>query len=464
MEEEMKVGELEREGLRIETQRLRDELGDLRVEAEIRSDKLRHAEAAAERQRLRKPTPLDPDLLRPRSPVSEHSPTTTASSPTMATPPTKSASSTVSEAPTPPSPPSSEPSMPVPSGTSAHSVIKSRLSMTTSTATPRPLSHSSRPPRHSRGPSIPISHDRPMSSVARRTTLNRLEHLQNTPGISSSGSLTQIRGLIGKMQKLEERVNSAKSKLPAPTATTPRSSPRSGSALGQSYIPSTVTMRSNKKRTGGSGSSTAFKSPTGNRSTSRLSFGLPQPSPTRDSRSPSRPASSASYSSRTSMSHLSNTTPSNVGRRSSRQSLSRAQTPLGHYASSTYASSTLSESRRPRSSIGGSYASSHPGGGHGYSASVSQLSNHKPHSLGGEPDENSEVLTPTPGRRNTFGKAEINSSGIPALLTSSSAKKKVNDVGERGRRISSGPGYRVREEGDMGPPERKRLSGVGETF
>lgn len=457
MEEEMRAGELERETLRIETQRLRDELGDLRVEAEIRSDKLRHAEAAAERQRLRKPTPLNHDLLRPRSPVSEHSPTTTTSSPTIATPPTKSASSTVSEAPTPPSPPSSEPSIPVTSSTPAHPVIKSRLSMTKSTAPPRPLSHPSRPPRHSRGPSVPISNDRPMSSVARRTTLNRLEHLQNTPSISSSGSLSQIRGLIGKMQKLEERVHSAKSKLPAPTSTPPRASPRSGSALGQSYIPSTVTMRSNKKRTGGSGSSSAFKSPTGHRPSSRFSFGLPQPSPNRDSRSPSRPASSASYSSRTSMSHLASATPSNSGRPSSRQSLSRAQTPLGHYASSTYASSTLSETRRPRSSIGGSYAATH--GGHGYSASVSQLSNYNPNPLDGQ-EESSEVLTPTPARRNTFGKGEI-SSGIPAL--SSSTKKRVSGV-ERARRISSGPGFRAKEDGDMGPPERKRLSEVGETF
>lgn len=40
MEEEIKVGEQERENLRIETQRLRDELGDLRVEAEIMQDKL----------------------------------------------------------------------------------------------------------------------------------------------------------------------------------------------------------------------------------------------------------------------------------------------------------------------------------------------------------------------------------------------------------------------------------------
>src|SRR5947199_10156857 len=48
MEEEIKIGEQEREALRIETQRLRDELSDLKIEAEITQDKLRHAEQAAE--------------------------------------------------------------------------------------------------------------------------------------------------------------------------------------------------------------------------------------------------------------------------------------------------------------------------------------------------------------------------------------------------------------------------------
>lgn len=50
---------------------------------------------------------------------------------------------------------------------------------------------------------------------------------------------------------------------------------------------------------------------------------------------------------------------------------------------------------------------------------------------------------------------------IPGL--SRSATTKV-DGGGGGRRTSSGPGGRAREDGDMGPPERKRLSGVGETF
>lgn len=441
--------------MRIETQRLRDELGDLKVEAEIRSDKLRHAEAMAERQRLRMPTPLNPGLIRSRSPASENSPTTTASSPTMATPPAKSASSTVSETLTPPSPPTSEQSNSVPTGAPAIPVSKSRLSITNSNITPRPSTYSSRPPRHSRGPSIPFTNSRAIPAN-RRTTLSRQENLQNTPAISSSGSLHQIRGLIGKMQKLEQRVNSARSKLPAPTSTPPHASPRSGSSLGQSYIPPTVTMRSNKKRTAGSDASISIKSAL-ERPSSRLSFGIAQPSPTRDVHS-SRPSSRASMTSRTSTNQLPSTTPSNSGRPSSRLSFSRAQTPLGHYASSTYASSTLSESRRPRSSIGGSYTANHQSVGHGHSASVSRLSNYNSNPPIDRDED--EVLTPTPARRATLGKGDV-SSGIP--MPGASVKKKVSGIGT-GKRISSGPGVRGREDGGMGPPERKRLSGVGETF
>lgn len=455
----MKAGEQERETLRIETQRLRDELSDLKVEAEIRSDKLRHAEAALERQRLRKPTPLSAGLLRSRSPVSQHSPTTTASSPTIGTPPTKSASSTVSEAPTPPSPPSSEPSIPIISSKPAQQAIKSRLSLSKSSTTQRPITHTSRPPRHSRGPSAPMANDKHPSSVSRRTTLNHQESFQSNPGISTSGSLYQIRGLIGKMQKLEQRVNSARSKLPAPTSTPPHASPHSGSAMGQSYIPPTVTMRSNKRRTGGSEASTNLKSPTDLRPYSRFSFGIPQPSPNRDSRSPSRPTSRTSFSSQNSISHLPSAPPSSASRPDSRQSLSRSQTPLGHYANSN-----LSESRRPRSSIGGSYRNAHQGSGHGHSTSVSRLGNHNRQQFGDTEEENSEILTPTPARRTTFGKGDIGAgipigTGIPALVSGVKLKTGGTSVG---RRTSAGLG--IRSEGDMGPPDRKRMSGIGETF
>lgn len=453
MEEEMKLGEQEREALRIETQRLRDELGDLKVEVEIKSDKLRHAELAAERQRLRKTSPIDPVVVRPRSMTSENSPTTTASSPTVATPPTKSASSTVSETPTPPSPPTSETSLSAMPHTPALPMAKSRLSITNAITTPRPTSHFTRPPRHSRRPSIPLSSIRATPST-RRTTMSRQEQNPDPPGMAVSGSLHQIRGLIGKMQKLEQRVNSARSKLPAPASTPPRASPRTGSALGQSYIPPTVTMRSSKKRTGGSDAASALCSTPDHRPSSRLSFGIPQPSPSRDLHSVSRPASRASVSSRTSTSQLPSAAASSSTRPGSRQSLSRAPTPSYLYGNNTY-----SDTRRPCSAVGGSYSAAHAGSGHGHSASISRLSNyHTP--FRDETEESMDVQTPTPARRTTITTRGVDSV-IPMPLRSATMK---TDGAGVGRRTSSGPGGRSREDGDMGPPERKRLSGVGETF
>ena len=471
-EEEIRAGEQEREALRIETQRLRDELSDLKIEAEIRQDKLRHAEEVVERERRKKPPPLMADLARPQSALSELSPTTSTSSPTIATPPTKSVSSEVSEALTPPSPPTSEKSIPVSSRTPGLPIAKSRLSISDSNTTPRPAQqlNSSRPPRHSR---LAMDNDR-TPSFPRRTTLGRSDHPQSGAGLPHSGSLYQIRGLRTKMTNLEQRLKSARSKLPAPTSTPPHTSPRSGSALGQSSIPATVTMRSNKKRTGGSNASSVPNSgterpssrlssaftPGQDRPSSRLSYGIPQPSPSREpqhSRPPSRdahnsrPSSRASLSSRQSMSHLPSAA-SMTSRPESRQSISGARTPLGHYKTSTQ-----SETRRPRSSVGGSYASTH-----GHSASVSRLSNY-----GSQPehpdeeDESNEVLTPTPNRRTTFGKSD-SGSGIPNLAAAT-ATKRTSGFGTA-RRISSGQGA---GGGDMGPPQRvgtRKLSGVGETY
>ena len=472
-EEEIKTGEQEREALRIETQRLRDELSDLKIEAEIRQDKLRHAENVADRERRRKPPSLMADIGRPQSALSELSPTTSNSSPTIATPPTKSASSEVSEALTPPSPPTSEKSIPTIPKTPGLPIAKSRLSISDQNTTPRPAHqvNSSRPPRHTRGPSTVMNNDR-TPTVPRRTTLSRPDQPQQGAGLPHSGSLYQIRGLRTKMTNLEQRLKSARSKLPAPTSTPPHSSPRSGSALSQSHIPATVTMRSNKKRTGGSNASSVQHStterpssrlsstftPGQERPSSRLSFGIPQPSPSREpqnsrppSRDPhnSRSSSRASLSSRQSISHLPSAASSSTTRPESRQSISGSRTPLGYYSSSSQ-----SESRRPPSSVGGSYASTH-----GHSASVSRLSNYGSQPEHQEEDESNEVLTPTPSRRTTLGKAD-GGSGIPGLA---SAAKRTSGLGA-GMRISSGPGAKG---GDMGPPQRvgtRKLSGVGETY
>ncbi|KAI9874426.1 MAG: NADH:ubiquinone oxidoreductase [Pleopsidium flavum] len=452
LEEEMKGGEQEREALRIETQRLRDELSDLKIEAEITQDKLRRAERISERRPMRKPTPLGPGLTRPQSPTSEASPATTTSSPTIATPPAKSASSIVSDAPTPPSPPISERSATATTTTALPHPQKSRLSVASSESTPRPLHHSVRPTRHSRRPSIPITSGGTTPSVPRRAPLARPDG-QQAHGIPHSGSLYQIRGLIGKMQKLEQRVHSARSKLPAPTNTPPRASPRSGSVLGQSYIPATVTMRSNKKRTGGSNASIASSiknagesTPLSTQHVSRLSFGAPPATPTHDRNGNSRPSSRASVSSSISHGGTSGNLAASTGRPSSRQSISRARTPLGHYSSST-----MNESRRPRSSVGGNYASLH---GHGHSASVNNI-----------PGKDSELSTPVQ-RRLAFNKTDL--AGGSAIPTPTGLKKRQSagtglSTTPGARRISSGP--LLREDGDMPPPGRRtKLSGVGETY
>ena len=458
LEEEIKNGEQERENLRIEAQRLREELSDLRVEAEVRQNQLRNVEAAAQRQRLTKVVPREQDLPRPSSRASQHSRTTSNSSPTIPTPPTKSASSTVSDAPTPPSPPTSDRSAPN-AETTAKPLPKSRLSMIDSNITPRPSTATTRTPGHARGPSISRS-NQPTPYVSRRSTINRPSSSHAGPGLPASESLHHIRGLIGKMQKLEQRVNSARSKLPAPTSTPPQASPRTSSALGQPFIAPTITMRSGKRRTGGSNASAMFKQTPDppQRPHSRLSFGIPQPSPNRPANTfGSRPSSRASLSSRQSISNLpSAAMASNHSRPASRQSTVGDGTSLSHYSTST-----MSETRRPRSSIGGSYTSTHHS--HSHSASVSRLSNYGTQSYDDEV-EDAEVLTPTPARRGTFGKPDQNSA-IPSL-SSNSARRRISGLGHN-RRISSGAGNQPGEEGDMGPPGRKmvrKLSGVGETF
>ncbi|KAL8730144.1 MAG: hypothetical protein Q9166_004227 [cf. Caloplaca sp. 2 TL-2023] len=453
-EEEIKVGENEREALRIETQRLRDELGDLRIEAEIRQDKLRRAEAAAEDyQRKRKASAIDPKAQRPQSAMSERSEPTTTSSPTVATPPTKSASSTVSETPTPPSPPTSDHSIPA-VATPSLPIPKSRLSIADSSTTPRPQ-YSSRTPRYSRGSSGSLTSGRATPSIGRRTTLQTQVNDSKGHGLPKSGSLYQIRGLIGKMQNLEQRVHIARSKLPAPTVTPPRASPRDDSVAAQSHIPATITVRSNRKRTGGSNAASMGQSTPDQRPSSRLSFGYPQADPSRESSvNSNRPPSRASISSRASVSHLpSAASATSSSRPGSRQSMTGSRTPLGHYAMPT----TQSESRRPRSSVGGSYATMHsnPGHSHGHSASVSRLSSYEQYFLDEEGDNTNDALTPTPARKTINAlKDEASSSGIPSL-----SSKRYSGIGS-GRRISSGLG-------EMGPPERRgtrKLSGVGEAF
>lgn len=423
LEEELKIGEQEREGLRIETQRLRDELSDLRIETEIVQEKLRLADISIERFHQRKVSNhLAGDSLRPRSPVSETSTTATnLSSPTAASTPPHSKPETLRPDVTPPSPPLSDAppsSRPVPS--TPMPTRKGSIALDPS-ATPRPALYQSRQPRHSRGPSVSAA-PRPSMGVSGRTTPSirttaapraaRPSLGGNGPagGLPKSQSLHHIRGLIGKMQKLEERVYSARSKLPAPTNTPPRASPRNGSALGH-HIPSSVTLRSNRKRTSHASAASSVNG-AADSGVSRLSFGIP--SAAREP-SNSRPSSRASVSSQ-----------SGLQRPVSRSS---TRTPLGHYPS---ASLSGMEGRipRPRSSMSGNSS------GHGHSQSLSMSLRD---GEGGNSSDGGNVATPL-ARRLTLDKSGIPTpSGLPRRQSA-------------GRRISAGFG----DSGDMGPPARPR--------
>ncbi|KAI9852254.1 MAG: NADH:ubiquinone oxidoreductase [Thelocarpon superellum] len=463
LEAEIQVGEQERESLRIETQRLRDELGDLKIEAEITQGKLRHLEGAAQQEHQHKPSPLTEIRNPPHSPTSDRSLLTTGSSPTMSTPPRpKSASTSTSEAPTPPSPPTSEASAKAAASTANPPPPASPAEV--DNTTPRPSQFQPRLPRHSRGPSIPVSSGRGTPSIAPRSATGRGQ-VRGTAGMPSSGSLRQIRGLIGQMQKLEQRVHSARSKLPAPVCTPPHASPRNGSAAGHHpIIPSSVTMRSPKKRTGGSNISAMSSvhdgdgTPTASaasRRVSRLSYcGGPAATTTTTNNTTtepggSRPSSRASISSRTSINPH-----GGYPRPGSRASLSGARTPLGHFASNGPAL----EGRRPRSSVSGSYAAMH---GHGHAASVD-----------GVEERDERFSTPTP-RRSLIGKADLagesgipTPSGIPRRQSGGGAAFKPfgGPMTPGVRRPSSSMQLRDVDE-DMAPPERrKKLSGVGETY
>jgi hypothetical protein len=446
MEEEIKVGEQERENLRIETQRLRDELSDLKIEAEIMQDKLRKRQLPA----------LSTDITAPNSPSS---PMSTASSPMITTPPDTKSVSTADTGPgtsTPPSPPMSDASATArPAAKTPVNPPKGKLRLPSadSSITPKPSAkYASSNLRSSRGPA-----PAPTSSVRNRTATpsvirNTRTKAPATRGLPNSTSLTHIRSLTAQMQKLEQRVHSARSKLPAPVSTPPQASPRNASAMGQNYMPPSVTIRS-RKRTGGStasGSSMGLGEDTPSTTSkhvarlstsgiSRLSFG---PLPSREPSETSRPSSRASASYVRPDRPLSRT---EMARPASRSSISGARTPLGHYSQST-----IMEQRRPRSSIGGNFGASH---GHGHSQSVSNI----------DMDETRELDFATPSRRSTYGKVDAEGNAPPSALPRRKSNGLVNGGIPTPRRVSSGAA--LKDEGGMKPPGRPRkLSGVGETY
>ncbi|EKG15267.1 NUDE protein [Macrophomina phaseolina MS6] len=362
LEEEIKAGEQEREDLRIENQRLRDELADLSIEADIVKEKLRVAEDTIARHRAEKTHALvTADHVRPRSPVSETSTSaTTVSSPTTSTPPPTKSNRT--SATTPPSPnfaefmDRSKDVRGVPSRRTGSIAIHDN--------TPRPRDYGPQRTRHNRAPSIPWSSasGRTSPTRARRPAQGHSYKPSGDGALPRSGSLYQIRGLIGKMQKLEARVHNVRSKLPAPTHTPPKASPRGGSAQSNhSSMPSNATIRSSGRKRTSASTTSSTKDGEDNTGVSRLNFGasisktgsvsgfMSAPSDTLSASS--RPTSRASEQS--GVSGISNGYGRPVSRGSarppSRNSNTGRGTPLGHFSTNN-----TTEARRPRTSAASS--------------------------------------------------------------------------------------------------------------
>lgn len=276
MDEEIRMGEQEREQLRIDSQRLRDSLSDLKVEAELLQDKLK-------KQESRHLSTISTDTSVLESPTFdkhiEGSPNSTASSPLVTTPPEAKSIPVpdIAGLASPPSPPMSDASAPLPKGASARTpaIRKTRLpSLGDQSATPKPRSKPTAP--SSRLPAGRLS----AGGTSLRTPANRSTAARQTNKLPASNSLTHIRTLTAQMQRLEARVHSVRSKLPAPTHTPPRASPRA--VHPSSVVPSTVTIRS-RKRTMGSTTSSSLAgddtTPTNfNSSTSSRPSHVPRPS------------------------------------------------------------------------------------------------------------------------------------------------------------------------------------------
>ncbi|KHN97104.1 nuclear distribution protein nudE [Metarhizium album ARSEF 1941] len=439
MEEEIRSGEQEREHLRIESQRLREELAELKIEAELMQDKIKKQEA-------RHLSTISTDLSALGSPTFdknvEASPNSTASSPLVTTPPeTKSlpAVESLSQVHEPPSPPMSDASAPVANATPAakHGGTlprKSRLpSLDHSATKPRGKPMTARQGgRLSGGPSN-------LRTPAPRSTATAASPKRKIP---ASNSLSHIRSLTAQMQRLEARVHSARSRLPAPAHTPPRASPRP--MANGAGVPSTVTIRSRKRTAGSSASSLVADetTPTNFRSSisrpghvprlstsgvSRLSFGpVPNRAPESDA-SYSRPNSRASISSYARPSSRTDMVP--PPRPMSRSSMTGTRTPLG----------------RSRSSLSGSI--------HGHSQSISRI----------EMEEDYEGDFRSSARRGTFSKLEMEGavSGIPVPGTSipTPGARRQSGGGPGGRRTSTGVGPTR-----PGTSSGRRLSDLGETY
>ncbi|PNP38126.1 hypothetical protein TGAMA5MH_09990 [Trichoderma gamsii] len=257
MEEEIKMGEQEREALRIESQRLREELSELKIEAELMQDKVkkyeRHSTMSSDISLLGSPT-----FDKAATDISVDS---AASSPLISTPMeiTKGLGAPTPELLDPPSPPmsdvSSHPRAPSRIRTPAPSTMR-RTRMPSVDAGSRARGSTPALPTGGRTatggrPSISISNGGGGASLRSSTnTRSNVSSRNSNYKIPASNSLSHIRLLTAQMQRLEARVHSVRSKLPAPNGgnTPPRPPSRPALSAATSNA-STPTVRSRRRAT-----------------------------------------------------------------------------------------------------------------------------------------------------------------------------------------------------------------------
>lgn len=260
MEEEIKMGEQEREALRIESQRLREELSELKIEAELMQDKVKKYES--------RHSTISSDISLLGSPTFDKTATdisvdSAASSPLISTPPDiiKSLGAPTPELLDPPSPPmsdvSSHPRAPSRIRTPAPATLR-RTRMPSVDAGSRArgstpaLATGTRAATGGR-PSISNSNSNgggggaPLRASTNRSNVSSRNSNYKIP---ASNSLSHIRLLTAQMQRLEARVHSVRSKLPAPNGgnTPPRPPSRPAMAAATSNV-STPTVRSRRRAT-----------------------------------------------------------------------------------------------------------------------------------------------------------------------------------------------------------------------
>ncbi|KAF3911659.1 hypothetical protein AA313_de0202457 [Arthrobotrys entomopaga] len=401
-ESEIQTLEQEREDLRIELQRVKDELAELKVEAEISQEKYLMAKQGTANPRFQSPMPEAPSTPTSISPTPRRSrgtPNGDFSSPTPPSPPISETSTTSSRIPTP------------------HDQLM----------TPRPSHYKSIPKKT---PSVAN-----LTSAQQRRLTGTVTN-SNIP-VANSKSLTQIRGLIGQMQRLEKRVQTARSKMPPPVQRTPprRSSPHIG---GPGYAPPlSVTMRRVKRPSSTTSSVTSASVDDRFNSVGRSFAGQMAETINGNGTPSSRP------SSRTSSRLSFSTAGQSVSRPSSRASTSGgSQIPLP--AAPDYTQSTPKPTSKPRSSIGGLnddiFATPRRGLSRAESGTVRAVS----------------------------GTPMANGSAIPRRKSMQTVHGGAGSMAGSNRRISSGV---IEDPNQMMPPpppmppilRRKKLNGVGET-